>query len=110
MPVVFRYKSFRFFFYSNEGNSREDMHIHVRCGFGEAKFWLTPRVNLADGRVIGAPLTWFPRWLHASTEQRSQVELSAAGLHWDALDEDISVQGLLQGHGDLTRSRLVSAV
>jgi hypothetical protein len=30
MPVVFRYKSFRFFFYSNEGNPREAMRVHVR--------------------------------------------------------------------------------
>ena len=48
MPVVFRYKSFRFFFYSNEGNPREAMHDHVRSGDGEAKFWLTPEVYLAD--------------------------------------------------------------
>lgn len=48
MPVVFRYKSFRFFFYSNEGNPREAMHIHVRNGEGEAKFWLMPTVYLAD--------------------------------------------------------------
>ncbi len=48
MPVVFRYKSFRFFFYSNEGNPREVMHIHVRNAEGEAKFWLTPSVYLAD--------------------------------------------------------------
>lgn len=38
MPVVFRYKSFRFFFYSNEGNPREAMYIHVRGADGEAKF------------------------------------------------------------------------
>ncbi|OQW89559.1 MAG: hypothetical protein BWK72_04975 [Rhodoferax ferrireducens] len=48
MPVVFRYKSFRFFFYSNEGNPREAMHIHVRNAEGEAKFCLTPTVYLAD--------------------------------------------------------------
>ena len=54
MPVVFRYKSFRFFFYSNEGNPRENMHVHVhvhvhvRNGDGEAKFWLAPTVYLAD--------------------------------------------------------------
>ena len=48
MPVVLRYKSFRFFFYSNEGNPRESMHIHVRSPDGEAKFWLTPEVYLAD--------------------------------------------------------------
>jgi len=48
MPVVFRYKSFRFFFYSNEGNPRENIHVHVRSGDGEAKFGLAPTVYLAD--------------------------------------------------------------
>ena len=48
MPVVFRFKSFRFFFYSNEGNPREAMLIHMRGDDGEAKFWLTPTVYLAD--------------------------------------------------------------
>lgn len=48
MPLVLRYKSFRFFFYSNEGNPREALHIHVRSGEGEAKFWLAPTVYLAD--------------------------------------------------------------
>ena len=47
MPVVFRYKSFRFFFYSNEGTPREAMHVHVRSSDGEAKFWLKPSVYLA---------------------------------------------------------------
>ena len=42
MPVAFRYKVFRFFFYSNEGNPREPLHIHVRSAEGEAKFRLTP--------------------------------------------------------------------
>lgn len=48
MPVIFRHKSFRFFFYSNEGNPREAMHVHIRNAEGEAKFWLTPEVYLAD--------------------------------------------------------------
>lgn len=48
MSVVFRHKSFSFFFYSNEGNPREFMHIHVRGADGVAKFWLTPTVYLAD--------------------------------------------------------------
>jgi hypothetical protein len=54
MPVVFRYKSFRFFFYSNEGNPREAMHIHVRNVDGEAKFWLVPEVYLADSEGFDA--------------------------------------------------------
>ena len=48
MPVVFRYKSYRFFFYSNEGDPREPLHVHVRSGEGDAKFWLKPGVHLAD--------------------------------------------------------------
>lgn len=54
MPVVFRYKSFRFFSYSNEGNPRENMHVHVRGGDGEATFWLAPTVCLVDCDVFDA--------------------------------------------------------
>lgn len=46
MPVIFRYKGFRFFFYSNEGSPREPVHVHVRNSEGEAKFWLHPTVQL----------------------------------------------------------------
>lgn len=60
-------------------------------------------VGLSDGRTIAAPLAWFPRLLEATPAQRTQVELSQHGLHWDALDEDISVAGLLAGLPDLTR-------
>lgn len=47
MPVVFRYKGFRFFFYSNEGSPRERLHVHVRTGSSEAKIWLEPQVRVA---------------------------------------------------------------
>ena len=47
MPVVFRYKGFRFFFYSNEGSPREPVHVHVRSGSSEAKLWLDPKVRVA---------------------------------------------------------------
>jgi hypothetical protein len=47
MPVVLRIDGFRFFFYSNEGNPREPVHIHVRQGPNEAKFWLRPDVRVA---------------------------------------------------------------
>lgn len=63
----------------------------------------TLAVGLSDGRSIAAPLAWFPRLLAASPEQLAQVKLSLGGLHWDALDEDISVAGLLAGQADLTR-------
>jgi len=46
MPVILRCKGFTFFFYSNEGNPLEPAHIHVRSADGEAKFWLSPEVQL----------------------------------------------------------------
>ena len=54
-------------------------------------------VCLSDGRKISAPLEWFPRLLHATHEQRQQWELigRGVGIHWEAIDEDISVAGLL---------------
>ena len=66
--------------------------------FDEDTLW----VSLSDGRTIAAPLTWFPRLLEAAPEQRAQVELSKNGLHWELLDEDISVAGLLAGQPDLS--------
>lgn len=66
-------------------------------------------VELSDGRVLGVPLAWFPRLLRATAAQRRQVLISSRGLHWDALDEDISIAGLLAGHGDLSADRTVAA-
>ncbi len=54
MPVVFRYKGFRFFFYSNEGSPREPVHIHARGEGGEAKFWLHPEVRVASSDGLDA--------------------------------------------------------
>ena len=54
-------------------------------------------VALDDGRTISVPLAWYPTLLHASPEQRAEVWLSPGGLHWDAIDEDISVEGMLAG-------------
>ena len=60
-------------------------------------------------RTLGIPLAWFPRLLHATPEQREQVELSPSGLHWDGIDEDISIAGLLAGRGDMTHLRREAA-
>jgi hypothetical protein len=57
-------------------------------------------VDLSDGRTIGVPLAWFPRLLNSSAEEREQVRITSRGLHWDALDEDVSIAGLLAGLGD----------
>lgn len=50
MPTVLRSGSYRIFFYSNEGNPREPMHVHVRTAGKEAKVWLQPRTAIADSR------------------------------------------------------------
>lgn len=47
MPVILRLDGFKFMFYSNEGYPREPVHIHVRQGRDEAKFWLSPEVSMA---------------------------------------------------------------
>ena len=60
-------------------------------------------MGLSDGRTLGVPLAWFPRLMNATPAQRERVELSRVGLHWDELDEDISVAGLLAGLGDISR-------
>lgn len=56
------------------------------------------RVTLADGREISAPLVWFPRLLKAAPEQRSAWRLigGGIGIHWETIDEDISVESLLR--------------
>ena len=69
--------------------------------FDAEKFW----VDLSDGRTLGVPLSWFPRLWRATPEQRERVEIGQSGLHWPALDEDISLDGLLAGRRDQTRLR-----
>ena len=63
-------------------------------------------VDLADGRKPGIPLAYFPRLLDARPEQLARYEISGGGtgLHWDNLDEDISVEHLLLGIGDRTHA------
>ena len=72
--------------------------------FDEASIW----VDLADGRTISVPLAWFPRLASASAAELAQFELSPDGIHWDGLDEDISIAGLLAGRGDMTRGHVRS--
>jgi len=59
----------------------------------------TLRVELSDGRTISVPLAWFPRLVHASPSERNNWRLIGAGhgIHWEEIDEDISVEGLLAG-------------
>lgn len=56
-------------------------------------------VDLSDGRTISVPLEWFPRLLHATAAERKNWRLigKGHGIHWEGVDEDISVEGLLAG-------------
>ena len=66
-----------------------------RIWFDEESLW----VELTDGRKLGVPLAYFPRLANATSRQREDFVISGGGtgLHWDEIDEDISVEGLLAG-------------
>ncbi len=59
----------------------------------------TLSVDLSDGRSISVPLAWFPRLAHATSAERKHWRLigRGVGIHWEDIDEDISVEGLLAG-------------
>jgi hypothetical protein len=59
----------------------------------------TLSVELADGRTIAVPLAWYPRLAHATARERGSWRLlgGGRGIHWPAIDEDISVANLLAG-------------
>lgn len=59
----------------------------------------TLSITLRDGRAISVPLTWYPRLLNGTPEQRKNWQTAGAGygIHWPDLDEDLSVEGLLRG-------------
>jgi hypothetical protein len=56
-------------------------------------------VTLMDGRVISVPLAWYPRLLHATSEQLQRWKIAGGGygIHWPDLDEDLSTEALLRG-------------
>jgi hypothetical protein len=68
----------------------------------------TLSVDLSDGRTISVPLTWYPRLLHGSADERKfwRLNASSEGIHWPELDEDVSVQNLILGQasGESQRS------
>ncbi len=77
----------------------------MRVRFDDDCMW----VDLSDGRILGVPLAWFPRLLNSTPAQREQVKISSRGLHWEELDEDISVAGLLAGLGDQSAGKTFAA-
>lgn len=71
--------------------------------FDEDNLW----ISLYDGRSLSVPLAFFPRLRKAKKEQLDRFEISGGGIgiHWEELDEDISVAGLLLGTGDLSSAK-----
>ena len=59
----------------------------------------TLTIELSDGRSLSVPLAWFPRLVHATATERKGWRLigRGRGIHWEKLDEDISIEGLLAG-------------
>ena len=54
MPVVFRHRGYRFHFYSDEGDPREPIYVHVYKDHADAKFWLYPVAAVAYNRGFDA--------------------------------------------------------
>lgn len=63
----------------------------------------TMSVDLEGGRTITVPIAWYPRLSHASEAERLAFDLSPVRVHWEAIDEGVSVAGMLAGRGDMTR-------
>jgi hypothetical protein len=75
------------------------MHVSAATvRFDDTSLW----VELSDGRTVGVPYVWVPRLVNATAKQREAVEIGRFGLHWEDIDEDISIVGLLAGRRDQT--------
>ena len=59
----------------------------------------TLSVDLSDGRTISVPTAWYPRLSYAEPKERENWRIIGGGhgIHWEDIDEDISVEGLLAG-------------
>ena len=77
-------------------NTFADSVKAIKVWFDEYSMW----VSLEDGRMLAVPKVWFPRLNTASESQLSDYELigNGIGIHWEDLDEDISVPNLLLGY------------
>jgi Protein of unknown function (DUF2442) len=75
----------------------------TKIWFDEFNLWL----NLSDGRILAVPLEYFPRLLKATKDEKNNFVLSGngTGIHWEEIDEDISVLGLLLGNKDITYTK-----
>lgn len=75
----------------------------VKVWFDDHNIWL----GLEDGRQVSTPLAFYPRLLNATKEQRENYEFigPGIGIHWEDLDEDLSVEGIVLGRKDRTSKR-----
>ena len=73
-------------------DSSEALGVEVSCSDNALA------VVLDDGRTVSVPLVWFPRLVNATSKQRGEWQLigGGIGIHWEAVDEDISVASLLR--------------
>jgi hypothetical protein len=78
---------------SSTVETREPLATHVEVSED------TLSVELTDGRTIAAPLAWYPRLIHATAAERGSWRLigGGRGIHWPAVDEDVSIANLLAG-------------
>ncbi len=84
MPQVFTESGYRFFFYSNEGDPREPVHVHVaKRGEGDAKLWLYPEVHIAYDRGFDARTQ---RWIVTVAQARRAEIVSAWNEHFGTGD------------------------
>lgn len=92
---------------TNQNNTPRPQDRPIRVDFTDDMLI----VQLADGREISTPLAWYPRLLHATPEQRQNVEFSLSGIHWHDLDEDLSIAGMLKGnqppHVNQSKSQII---
>lgn len=76
------------------------VEIELPTALGVATTEDTLTVDLSDGRTVSVPLAWYPRLLHANAKERGDWRVigQGRGLHWESIDEDVSVENLLAGH------------
>lgn len=82
-------------------NTSENRPLAQRVTFDADNMW----IDLVDGRKLGVPLAYFPRLAKAKASERKKYIISGGGigLHWESLDEDISVLALMLGRVDQTK-------
>ena len=88
-------------------NTFQNKNKAKKIWFDKENMW----VLLKDGRQLAVPLKHFPRLFQATPEQRNNFKLSGGGIgiHWEQLDEDISIEGLLLGIGDQTNNKIIES-